>query len=118
MYLTYILARHSIDGYVWVRGVRRVMRGVRGGDEGGVGGEPGGGVRGVVVVVQLRVVVEGRHAVDPAAAAVHSRALAACACAANTACINATYSHRRLQHFKLFLLYLRCGYERVDAIHK
>lgn len=95
---THVLARHGVEGYVrrvrGVRGVRRVVRGVRGRQQRGVGRQPGGGVRGVVVV-QLRV--EGGHAVH-AAAAVHA-ALAARA-AAHAARVHARHAHR-LQHGQL-----------------
>lgn len=88
------MARHGVDGNVrGVRRVRRVVRGVRGRDERGVGRQPGGRVRGVVVV-QLRV--ERRHAVH--AAAVHARALAARARAAR---VHARHAHRLQQHWRL-----------------
>lgn len=80
-----------------VRGVCRVVAGVRGRDERGVGREPGGRVRSMVVVVQLRVVVEGRHAVHAAAAAVHAGAVTAGSCAAYAAGVHAAYSHGGLQ---------------------
>lgn len=78
---------------MWVRGVRSVVRGVRGRDERGVGRQPGGRVRRVVVVVQLRVVVERRHAVHAAAAAVHSSAFTSSSSSADSSGVNATYSH-------------------------
>lgn len=94
---TYVLARHSVDGYVLVRGVRGVVRGVRGRQQRGVGRQPGRRVRRVVVVVQLRVVVEGRHAVHAAAAAVHAGAVTAGACTAYSSSVHTAYGHCSLK---------------------
>lgn len=94
MRYTYILARHGVHRYVrgvWL--VRGVVRGVRGGDERGVGGQPRGRVRRVVVVVQLRVVVERGHSVHSCSPAVHSRAFST-----RSSCTDASRVHRAYRH--------------------
>lgn len=76
-----------------MRGMRRVRRVMGGRQQRRVGGQPGGrGVGRVVVVVQLRVVVEGRHAVHAGAAAVHTRAIARAACA-HAGSVHAAHAH-------------------------
>lgn len=90
---------------MWVSGVRSVVRGVRRRDERGVGRQPGGRVRRVVVVVQLRVVVEGRHAVHAAAAPVHAGALATGAGAAHSSGVDTAHCHCGLELYKSTMIY-------------
>lgn len=96
---TYILARHSIYGYMrgmsWMGGV---VGGVRGRNQRRVRSEPGGRVRCMVVVMQLGVVVECRHAVHAGAAAVDAGAIAPSAATAYAARVYTAYGHCRLEH--------------------
>lgn len=88
---TYVLARHRVDGY-WMRRVCSMVRGVRRGNESSVGCQPSCRVARMVVVMELRV-VEGRHAVNARAAAIHSCTLSAGARTAADAGVHAGYTH-------------------------